>query len=234
MKTALVIRHLPFEDLGAFAPALARAGFAVHYAEAGEKFGEDRLEDLLIVLGGPIDAGDEEHYPFLRDEHALVEQRLKRGQPTMGVCLGAQIMARVLGARVYPGQGKEIGIAPIRLTEDGRQSCLSPFAADPLTLHWHGDTFDMPRGATLLASTDLTENQAFSFGPNAIGFQFHPEAQRAGFERWLVGHTAELTQAGIDPRTLRADMQMHGDALAAKAARVIDLWLHQSDLKDVR
>lgn len=234
MKTALVIRHLPFEDLGAFAPALARAGFAVRYADAGEPVGEDRLEDLLIVLGGPIDAGDDEHYPFLRGEHALVERRLKRGQATMGICLGAQIMARVLGARVYPGRSKEIGIAPVRLTEEGRHACLAPFESEPLALHWHGDTFDMPRGATRLAFTELTENQAFSFGPNAIGFQFHPEAQGAGFERWLIGHTVELAQAGIDPRALRADMHMHGNALAAKAARVIGLWLDQSDLKGVR
>ena len=230
MKTALVIQHLPFEDLGAFGPALARAGFAVRTVEAGERIGDDRHEDLLIVLGGPIDAGDEAHYPFLTDEHALVERRLKRGQPTMGVCLGAQIMARVLGAKVFPARAREIGIAPIRLTAEGKRSCLAPFEADPLVLHWHGDTFDLPRGASLLASTDITENQAFSFGPNAIGFQFHPEAQAPGFERWLVGHAVELAQAGIDPRVLRADMQRHGAALAAKAVRTLRLWLEQSDL----
>lgn len=231
MRTALVIRHVPFEDLGAFGPVLARAGFAVRYAEAGERFGDDRHEDLLIVLGGPIDAGDDAHYPFLAEEHALVERRLKRGQPTMGICLGAQIMARVLGARVFRGSAKEIGIAPLRLTAEGRRSCLAPFASDPLTLHWHGDTFDLPRGAELLASTDITENQAFSFGPNAIGFQFHPEAQPARFEQWLVGHAVEIAQAGLDPRQLRADMLTHGGGLATKAARVMNLWLDQSDLK---
>jgi GMP synthase (glutamine-hydrolysing) len=86
----------------------------------------------------------------------------------------------------------------------------------------------------LLASTDLVKHQAFAIRANAIGFQFHPEARAEGFERWLVGHAVEIAHAGIDPRRLRADMQTHGEALAAKATHVLDLWLDQSDLKGVR
>lgn len=232
MKTALAIRHVPFEDLGAFGPALARRGYAVRYVEAGEPMRDERSEDLVIVLGGPISANDEARYPFLTQELALIERRLKRGAAVMGVCLGAQLLARVLGARVYAGPQKEIGLGPIRLTPDGAESALAPFAADPIALHWHGDTFDLPRGATLLASTDLTPNQAFSFGPNAIGFQFHPEARPQGFEQWLVGHALEL--AGADVAAFRAAMRTHGPALEAKGARVLDTWIEQLDVAPTR
>lgn len=230
MKTALAIRHLPFEDLGAFGPALAQRGFALRYAEAGQPLLDERQESLVIVLGGPIGANDVETYPFLAAELDLIERRLKRGAPTMGVCLGAQMIAKVIGAKVYPAKAREIGIAPIRLTPAGRESCLAPFAAEPLALHWHGDTFDLPRGSDLLASTDICENQAFAFGPNVIGFQFHPEAHPAGFERWLIGNSAELSAAGIDPRTIRADMVRHGAALAAKGGDVLHRWIDQADL----
>ena len=230
MKTVLAIRHLPFEDLGVFGPALAQRGFMVRYAEAGERLLNEALESLVIILGGPIGANDVEAYPFLGPELELIEKRLKRGAPTMGICLGAQMIAKVIGAKVYPARAKEIGIAPIRLTEEGKASCLAPFQAEPLTLHWHGDTFDLPRGAERLASTDICENQAFAFGPNVVGFQFHPEASAQGFERWLVGHAVELAAAGIDPRSLRADMQRHGAALAAKGADVLHRWIDQADL----
>jgi GMP synthase (glutamine-hydrolysing) len=230
MKTALAIRHLPYEDLGAFGPALAQRGFALRYADAGQPLLDERQESLVIVLGGPIGANDVETYPFLAAELALIERRLKRGAPTMGVCLGAQMIAKVIGAKVYPAKAREIGVAPIRLTPAGRDGCLAPFADDPLALHWHGDTFDLPRGSELLASTDICENQAFAFGPNVVGFQFHPEATPAGFERWLIGNSAELAAAGIDPRTIRADMVRHGAALAAKGAEVLHRWIDQADL----
>jgi GMP synthase (glutamine-hydrolysing) len=234
MKTALAIRHVPFEDLGAFGPALARRGYAVRYAEAGEPLREERLEDLVIVLGAPISANDEARYPFLRDELMLIERRLKRGAAVMGVCLGAQLLARTLGARVYPGPAKEIGIFPIRLTADGEDSCLAPYAKAPLVAHWHGDTFDMPRGAALLASSEATAHQAFSFGPNAIGIQFHPEVEGARFERWLVGHAHELEHAGVDVAALRRDFRAHAAELEGKGARVMESWLDNLDVVATR
>lgn len=234
MKTALAIRHVPFEDLGAFESVLARRGYAVRYAEAGEPLREERLEDIVIVLGGPISANDEGRYPFLRDELLLLERRLKRGAAVMGVCLGAQLLARALGARVYPGEAREIGIAPITLTADGRDSCLAPYTNAPLVLHWHGDTFDLPRGAALLASTDVTPHQAFSFGPNAVALQFHPEIQPARFERWLVGHAVELAEAGIDVLELRARMRAEGAGLEGKGARVFETWIDNLDVVATR
>jgi GMP synthase (glutamine-hydrolysing) len=145
--------------------------------------------------------------------------------PALGICLGAQLIASALGARVYPSGGQEIGLEPISLTEPGAASCLAPFAAEPTTLHWHGDTFDLPAGAIRLASTDLCENQAFALGDRVLGCQFHPEATGAGFEHWLVGHSAELAQAGIDPAALRAQMHAAAPELTRKSGQVMARWL---------
>jgi GMP synthase (glutamine-hydrolysing) len=228
MKSAIAIRHVGFEDLGAFAPALRASGYQLHYWDIGEQDVWTLVSvktDLLIVLGGPIGACEDEAYPFLAEEIAILEQRLAANRPTLGVCLGAQLIARAAGARVFPSGAKEIGFAPITLTEAGRSSCLAPFAEAPVTLHWHGDTFDLPAGAERLASTDLCENQAFAMGPNVIGFQFHPEASAKGFEKWLIGHAAELAAARIDVPRLRSEAQTYGPELERKAQAVLSAWL---------
>lgn len=233
MRTALVIRHVAFEDLGAWAAPLGAAGFAVTDVQAGPgAFPQlsPLADDLVIVLGGPIGIYEQDAYPWLREELAFLEQRLRADRPTIGVCLGAQAMAAALGARVYPGAGKEIGFAPITLTQAGRASCLAPFADQPITLHWHGDTFDLPQGATLLASTPLTPHQAFALGPRSLGVQFHPEAGGPGFERWLIGHTLELAQARLAPQSLRAEAERLGPTLERTARAVLNAYLQGAGL----
>jgi len=226
-KTCVAIRHVGFEDLGAFAPAFAAAGFDTAYGDVGACNLAALDPDLLVVLGGPIGAYEDESYPFLTDEIALIERRLAANRPTMGICLGAQLIARAAGAPVYPSGAREIGFAPVALTEAGAASCLAPFVHDPVTLHWHGDTFDLPAGAERLATTELCENQAFAMGRNVIAFQFHPEAGAGAFEPWLVGHAVELARAGIDVSRLRADAETYGARLARKAERVAAAWLAQ-------
>jgi len=228
MKSAVAIRHVAFEGLDGFEPPLREAGYAIDYVDACDShLPLDRLAraDLLVVLGGPISAYESDVYPFLDSEIEAIRRRLNDGTPLIGICLGAQLIALAAGARVYPSGIKEIGIAPVSLSDAGRESCLHPFAKAPPTLHWHGDTFDLPDGAVHLASTERCENQAFAIGRNVIGFQFHPEATGRNIEHWLVGHAAELGAAGIDVPQLRADARRHGTAFEAKARATLSHWL---------
>lgn len=243
MKTALAIRHVAFEDLGTFAPVLADAGYAVDVVEAADGIGriaaagdaegyrEALAPDLVIVLGGPIGAYEEQAYPFIRDELHLIERRLAAERPVVGICLGAQLMARALGAAVYPGSAKEIGWAPVNLSAAGENSCLRHLAANLPVLHWHGDTFDLPAGATRLASNALYANQAFSRGGHALALQFHLEATYPSLERWFVGHAGEIAAtAGIDVEGLRAASQAHGPAVASAGSKIFAEWLAGLDV----
>lgn len=228
MKSAIAVRHVHFEDLGLLGEAMAGRGYQVTYREAGV----DRLDprdlaaaDLLAVLGGPIGVYEDDVYPFLGDEVAAVRLRLESERPTIGVCLGAQIVARALGERVYPSGVKELGWAPLTLTEDGRASILAPL--DGLAvLHWHGDTFDLPKGARHLARTALVPNQAFAVGNFALALQFHLETVAAQLERWYIGHACEITATpGVDVPILRAQAARHAGALEGAARRVFTDWL---------
>lgn len=236
MKTAIAIRHVHFEDLGTLGPLLHQRGYSTRYCDAGvQEFNTPEIAeaDLLIVLGAPVGAGDENLYPFLAQELELIEHRLGRQQPLLGVCLGAQLMARVLGASVAPMERKEIGFSPIALTEAGRASCLAHLPAETAVLHWHGDQFAIPNGAESLASTPLCPHQAFALGNYALGLQFHLEADAERIEPWLLGHATELSQAGIDPRALRAQAKEHGARLKAVSGAVFNRWLDQAEGQQV-
>ena len=228
VKTALAIRHVHFEDLGVFEDVLAEAGYAVHYHDVGVDSFEtlDALApDLLVVLGGPIGVYEIEAYPFLEEELRLLDLRLSYGRPTLGLCLGAQLMATSLGAPVESMGHKEIGFSPLTLSDAGRAGPLRHLDGVSV-LHWHGDAFEIPAGFPHLASTPLCPTQALCAGPNILGLQFHVEVDAAaGIERWLVGHAAELAQAGIDPRTLRDEAAVHGPALRSAARAMLTDWL---------
>lgn len=228
MKTAAVIRHVHFEDLGTLAEPLTLAGFAIQYYDAGFHGLPPRnpeKTDLLIVLGAPVGVYEEDKYPFLRGEIELLTARLEAGRPTLGICLGAQLIARALGAKVYPSGVKEIGWGPVDLSEAAKATPLRHLAHTSV-LHWHGDSFDLPRGAAHLASTEICRNQAFSVGAHVLALQFHPEADpAAGIERWLIGHAVELGAAGIDPRDLRDGARAIEPNLPAKAQNMLAEWL---------
>lgn len=230
-RTALALRHLAFEDLGRLAPLLQARGYRLEYRDAGvdDLAGIDLdAVDLLIVLGGPIGAEDEAVYPFLADELRLIRRRLDSRRPLLGICLGAQLMARALGARVRPMGVKEIGFAPLTLSEAGRASPLAALDGQPV-LHWHGDQFELPAGLPSLAATPVCAHQAFWLAPQAFAWQFHLEADPRRIEQWLVGHACELGQVGIDIAALRAEAARHGAGLEAALARVMDRWLDDLD-----
>lgn len=232
-RTVIAIRHVSFEHLGTLEALLRQRGCTIRYIDAGIDPLDPALAAdaaLVAMLGGPIGAYEEDRYPFLSDELALIERRLASGGPLLGICLGAQLIARALGARVYPGAAKEIGWAPIRLTEAG---CASPLArldaCGGHVLHWHGDTFDLPDGAVRLAATDVTANQAFSAGDSVLGLQFHAEIAPDEIERWLIGHACEIAATpGAAVETIRADTEALGPALARCAAPLFGDWLDRA------
>ncbi|QRQ88930.1 glutamine amidotransferase [Cupriavidus oxalaticus] len=232
-RTTHVIQHLAFEHAGVIGNALRARGHALRVFQAGVddlRPIADEPADLLLILGGPIGVYETDAYPWLEGEIALIRQRLAAGGKMIGVCLGAQLIARAAGARVYPGT-REIGWAPIEPTPAGRDSALGELAAASWeVLHWHGDTFDLPPGAELLASTAAVTNQAYAIGNQVLALQFHPEVMPGDIEAWLIGHTVELGKAGIDPRAIRARTAEVGAGVAAAGERMFGRWLEQAGL----
>jgi GMP synthase (glutamine-hydrolysing) len=230
-RRALVLSHLAFEDLGSLEAPLRKRGFDIETVDvATTHFPLQQADDcdLLVVLGGPIGVYERDDYPFLTDEIDCIAQRLAKHKPTLGICLGAQLMAAALGARVYPGQhGAEIGWSPLQAVQGTKTPAwFAPLLAPGLSLfHWHGDTFDIPQGALHLAGTALYPNQAFAVGDFALGLQFHPEVSAGGLERWYVGHTCELHHAGIAVTDLRSSGREHSPTLEEASARFWNLWL---------
>lgn len=165
--------------------------------------------DTLVMLGGPMSVNDESEYPYLTDEMRLAERFMKEGKKVFGVCLGAQLMAKALGARVYPGPEKEIGWHDIELVDAGPQdplmSMLAPGQRACKVFQWHGETFDIPQGAERLAQSDLYPNQAFRYGNNAYAFQFHIEVSRQMIFDWLKNEPVDMTKLGQETEAYYSD-----------------------------
>lgn len=227
LKRAIAIRHLAFEDLGVLEKILLRNGYKVSYREAGmDDLGaiEQAQPDLLVVLGAPISVNDTDAYPFVQQELALIQRLSERGTAVLGICLGAQLIARALGAGVEAMPQKEIGLAPLELTEEGRASALAPLEGVPV-LHWHGEACGAVSGAPPLARTQVCDNQAFQPSPRILGLQFHLEVPLQGFERWLIGHCSELSAAGLSVPALRRNAAQYLPQLESLATDVFQRWL---------
>ena len=231
IRSAIALRHVAHEDLGLLDPALRDAGFAVSYRETQHDDLDDPAvaqADLLLVLGGPFGAYETDTYPFLAHEIGLLERRLAQGRPVLGICLGAQLMAKALGARVYPGHVKEVGWGGIDLTAEGRASALAPLGEDgAVVLHWHGDTFDLPAGATRLAQNANYPNQAFARGRSALALQFHLEADGKVLENWCSGNAGDLAAVQMSPAALRTETMKITDAVRARGAKIFADWLRR-------
>ncbi|MCB2411992.1 glutamine amidotransferase [Demequina sp. TTPB684] len=221
-----VVRFVAFEDLGVWEDELTSHGFTVRYLDVGvDDIAAAADAPLAIVLGAPIDADDDERYPVLSEVRSVLEARSVADLPTIGICLGAQLMAMALGGGVGRGQ-REVGWA--RLTPSAA-AAGTPWEAlcGAQVLHWHADEVHLPAGAVSLASTVATAHQVFVHGKQ-VGFQCHPEADPEAIERWLIGHTAELTAWGIDLEQLRAQARGEAEEAVAASIRSLRAWLDAS------
>lgn len=226
MPTVLAFRHVAFEDLDGFAPAFARRGYDITYRDAWYDDGPfDALApDILVVLGAPVGIYEAADYPFIAEELSAVRQRIANGRPVLGVCFGAQMIAAACGARVYRGDEFEFGWAPLKPTEAGARSPIAGYCSGLRSVfHCHGDTFDLPEGATLLASSMLYANQAFSIGPH-LALQFHGEVTERGLRRWYVGQTARI-RATLGLAELRRQTESEAPRTEAILDATIGRWL---------
>jgi GMP synthase (glutamine-hydrolysing) len=225
-----ILRHVAHEPAGTLEDALAAAGLEFRYFDlfdgtpTAAQLELDRAPGL-VVMGGPMNVDETERYPFLAAEVEFLRQAVQRRLPTLGICLGAQLLAKSLGARVFPNRVKEIGWYAVELTPAAATDPL--FAGCPGSLgvfQWHGDTFDLPSGAIHLAASPPCRQQAFRAGPCAYGLQFHLEMTAAMIEDWLgePGNCGELAALEyIDPAAIRAATPQRLPVLEVLARQVL-------------
>ncbi|HLK46719.1 MAG TPA: gamma-glutamyl-gamma-aminobutyrate hydrolase family protein [Bryobacteraceae bacterium] len=201
----VAFRHVPFEGLGLIQPVLEDNGISVEFPDLfrdGATVPDVSTAAGLIFMGGPMSANDE--LPYLRHELAIIRQAVERAQPVLGVCLGSQLLAKALGAKVYKNSTKEIGWFDVHLTEAGCEDpVLSGLEGTQTVFHWHGETFDLPGGASWLAYSERCRHQAFRIGSHTYGLQFHLEVTPEMIADWCVqdancGDIRELTSP-VDP-----------------------------------
>jgi GMP synthase (glutamine-hydrolysing) len=193
---SLVLQHIACEPPGVFAAVMRERGWIMATCEIDETGAVPELDgfDAIVAMGGPMSVNDEEALPWLAGEKQLIGEAVRAGMPYFGTCLGSQLLAASLGARVYAGPEPEVGILPVELTDEGRvDPIMGSLDGTILTLQWHGDTFDLPADAVRLATSEAYPNQAFRYGPCAYGIQFHIEVSAEMAEEWA--HVPEYQAA---------------------------------------
>jgi GMP synthase (glutamine-hydrolysing) len=229
---ALVLQHIACEPPGVYEDVLVDRGTTIHRVELdeGDRLPEWREFDAIVAMGGPMSVNDEDELPWLRAEKAVLAEAVRGGTPFFGACLGVQLLAASLGGEVAPGPAPEVGLLPVFLTDAAATDAVfADLPRELLTLQWHGDTFSLPDGAVLLASSPAYPNQAFRWGRSAYGVQFHLELSREMAEEWtqLPAYAEALDRVlGPDSSAALVDkLAEHADELRQHGRRMFERWL---------
>jgi GMP synthase (glutamine-hydrolysing) len=228
MPKLLVCQHVAWEPLGTLDPKLRACGFRIRYVNFGrDPHARPSLEGYggLVILGGPMNVDQVDLHPHLATEVSLVHEAIERNVPVLGICLGAQLIAKALGARVRAADRKEIGWHDVRLTAAGSDDpVLRHLGPSPRLFQWHEDVFDLPTGATQLAGSERCAQQAFRYGANVYGFQFHLEVDEPLVARWLTvpAHLRQIESLGaeLDPQAILGETRSRIGAHRTIADRV--------------
>lgn len=232
LKKALIIRHVPYEGVAGFREPIEAAGYHVDRIDVTDpEFSrlDLREHDLLIMMGGPMGVYEQDRYPWIACQMRRLALRLEAELPTLGVCFGAQMIAAALGAKVFAGPVKEVGFHPIRIHDHAMDSPLRHLVDVPI-LHWHGDTFTLPEGVELLASSHAYDHQAFRRGGNLLAVQFHAEmGLDERFNAWIEEWPESVIEAGGDEASLRQAHDELGQVAVAAGQAMVAEWLTQLD-----
>jgi GMP synthase-like glutamine amidotransferase len=194
------LQHVAFENPGTIAEWAAVNKHSVRYTYFFEhNFILPDVNDIdtLLIMGGYMNVDEEEKFPWLKEEKNFIKEVIAAGKKVIGICLGSQLIASALSCKVYPGKEKEIGFFPVQFTNEAMDNSLFSHFKNPYTVfHWHGDTFDLPAGSQLIASTDVCNHQAYLTGNNVLGLQFHFEMNEPVIEDMLLHDGHELNERG--------------------------------------
>jgi GMP synthase (glutamine-hydrolysing) len=236
----LVFQHVPYEPLGTLDPLLKQAGFRIRYVNFGRNPNERPTLDgyaALIILGGPMNADNTAEFPHLATELELIVEALQRDMSILGICLGAQLLAKALGGTIHASAGREIGWYSIDLTEAGQNDpVLSTFGQQSEVFQWHDDVIELPADTEHLAGSDNCPVQAFRHGEHAYGFQFHLEVDGALIERWLTvpQHQSEFADGDVDPEQIRGRIKESIEPLISLSNSTFGRWVDRFEIQPRR
>lgn len=231
-KTALIIRHVPYEGVAGYRAPIEAAGYHVDRIDVSDPAFASldlREPDLLIMMGGPMGVYEQDQHPWIGCQLRRLALRLDAERPTLGVCFGAQMMAAALGGDVYAGPVKEVGFHPVTVHDHALDGPLRHIVGVPV-LHWHGDTFTLPGNVDLIASSHVYDHQAFRRGNTILALQFHAEmGLDPRFDAWIEQWPESVIEAGGDEASLRAAHDTLGPMAVAAGQAMIADWLSRLD-----
>ncbi len=231
MKNILILQHEAHEGIGAWEPLFKSQNRQVTvrhlYAEEKVPLAEELIQwDGIVLMGGSMSANDGEKLEFIRDELKMIPQAIELKIPLLGVCLGSQLIAKALGAKVKKGAQKEIGWYPLQLALSASKDQLMGGLSGPMMMfQWHGETFDLPSGAVHLAKSELYPNQAFKYTDRVYGLQFHCEMTDAMIRDWIEKGRDEIVQAGLSPEFILEKTPKYLPTLRHWATQIATKWL---------